>query len=153
LASALSRLGRAEEAVEALESIQGMPVSTVDRPWVLATSAEILLAAGRPRDALVALDDYLAKVHGEAEVVAGLINRARAQLDLGNADAAAADCRRAISLRPNSPDAYALLGGAEEARGNPGEALEAYRRYRAQGGSADEVTRAIERLESTHPDP
>ncbi|MCA9729050.1 MAG: tetratricopeptide repeat protein, partial [Candidatus Eisenbacteria bacterium] len=73
-------------------------------------------------------------------------NRGWARLIQGDAEGAVADLTAGLQRQPSYMDAWRLLGNAQERVGRSQEALAAYRTYQRNGGTAVEVSEAIDRL-------
>ena len=111
-----------------------------------------LVQAGRYRDAFVPLNALARDYPRVAEVFA---TRCSAQLGAGSSAAAEADCRYALSLKPDLATAIYALAVAQDNQGKGGAAVATYRDYAARA-DADPSLRAnalarVEALSSPRP--
>ncbi len=100
-------------------------MAAADHPDALNLLGVLLVAQGRPDEALPAYRRAVELRPGYAEVCSNLGN---ALLALGRFEEAAAAYRQAIELRPDLPEVYANLGGALQAQGKLDDAVTAFRR-------------------------
>lgn len=146
LAAALSRMGRTEDALTALESAAQCLLSRDDRMRIYATRGDLMLIAEKGAEAEAAYDGYLARDSESTESGIVQANRGWARLIQGDAAGAADDLIAGLARQPGYLEAWRLLGLAHESAGRKTEALEAYRTYERNGGNAPEVAEAIARL-------
>ncbi len=112
--------GRLAEAEQLYRQILAAVPNHADSLHMLGVLA---LQAGHPRDALQCLD---AALHLKPTAAIYHVNRANTLLALGEKEAAAAACRKAIGFKHNCAEAYQVLGHALSDLGRAEEAIAAY---------------------------
>ena len=85
-----------------------------------------LKAVGRDSDAITAFDKFLEVSQSDEEKYIVRLRRAESYFILGKSNLALDECRYAIGLRPEYPDAYHLLGNLQFGMGKFPEAIKSY---------------------------
>lgn len=146
LASALSRLGKPAAALPALESAQRLGGGREARARTEIARGNVLLALGRPVEAVAAYNRALPASTSPPQTASLLASRAQAKLQAGDTGGAAADIDESMRTLPGSPQVWLIKAMIEESRGNRAGALQAYQRCRDLGGQTPQVLEAIRRL-------
>lgn len=157
-----TEVGSAEAVAteELREAVRLAPAALQDVVWLLLASqaddlvwrsvpreaprlielAGVLERLGRPSMAAAALEDAVAVASAPAERVVVHLARARFLLRRGDAGRALAEAREALVLAPREAEAFAVLGEAYEAAGEPTQAESAWSSAVALTDGADTTT-------------
>ena len=112
-------LGRAKQAAETFELLSAAPGSPQRRAALLAQAGDAWIQAGFPDRAIAVLTEALEVKPGDAEM---LVERARAEVDLGRFNEAAIDLTGAIDADALSQENYVLRASALRRAGRLDEA-------------------------------